>query len=64
MDKTSTRKLIKFNSKQKTVSISKHIWVNNDDPFEQNLAELLDRELVNPRKKIIEEILKFSKRNL
>jgi len=64
MDETSTPKLIKFNSKQKTVFVSKYGWVNNDDPFERNLAALLDKELINPRKQIVDEILEFSKRNM
>lgn len=64
MDETSTPKLMKFKSKQKTVFISKHMWVNSDDPFERGLADLLDKELINPRKQIIDEILEFSKRNM
>lgn len=63
MDETSTPKLIKINSKQKTVFISKHTWAS-DDPFERSLADLLDKELINPRKQIIDEILEFSKRNM
>lgn len=63
MDETSTPKLMKSKSKQKAVFIPK-IWINSDDPFERNLADLLDKELINPRKQIIDEILEFSKRNM
>jgi len=64
MDETSTTKLIKFKSKQKTLFIPKHMWVNRDDSFERSLADLLDKELINPRKQIIDEILEFAKRNI
>lgn len=64
MDETSTPKLMKFKSKQKAKFIPKHMWVNSDDSFERNLADLLDKELINPRKQIIDEILEFAKRNV
>ena len=64
MDETSTPKLIQLTSKQKRVFISKHTWIHSDDPFERSLADLLDKELINPRKQIVDEILEFSKRNM
>ena len=63
MDETSTPKLIKFNSTEKMICVPRYGGINKYDPFEKRLASLLDKELINPRKQVIDNILEFSKRN-
>ena len=54
MDETSTPKLRKHNFERKAMYYKKDVCI--DRSFETNLKNLLNRELLNPREQIVDEI--------
>jgi len=62
MDEISTSKLRKHNPEKELMFNA--INIETDSSFEKNLIILLDKQLVNPREQIVNQILDFSKRSL
>lgn len=62
MEKTSTPKLRKQNFEEKVMRKTNKIRFDSNISLEANLKYLLDKELINPRNQIIEQILDHSKK--
>jgi len=62
MEKTSTPKLRKQNFEEKVMRKTNKIQFDSNISLEANLKYLLDKELINPRNQIIEQILDHSKK--